>query len=93
MYLKLGKFKDILSEYSIFDQDEFIKYLKDFLYNSNLEIQKELKIEKEKYIRSLEEEITNTYTKEEISIEINKYYMAAVKSLELSQINEINKKY
>ena len=91
IYLNLGKLSNLLSEYSIFNEDEFIKDLKDFLYNSNLEIQKELKIEKEKYISSLEEEITKTYTKEEISIEINKYYMAGVKSLELSQINGINK--
>ena len=66
VHLKLEKFKNILEENWIFDQDEFIKELKDILYNSNLEIQKELKTEKEKYINSLEEEITKTYTKDQI---------------------------
>jgi len=91
VYLNLEKFKHILDENWIFDQDQFIKDLKGILYNSNLEAQKELKIEKEKYISVLEEEITRAYTKEEISIKINKEYKAGVKNLELSQINEINK--
>jgi len=91
VYLNLEKFKDILDENWIFDQDEFIKDLKDILYNSNLEIQKELKIEKEKYFNMAEEVITkNSYTKEEISIKINKDYKAGIKSLELDQINDIN---
>ena len=51
VYLNLDKFKHILDENWIFDQDEFIKNLKDILYNSNLEVKKELKIEKEKYLR------------------------------------------
>jgi len=91
IYLNLDKFKNILDENWIFDQDEFIKNLKDILYNSNLEAKKELEIEKEKYISILEEEITKIYTKEEISININKEYKTGVKSLELSQINDINK--
>ena len=38
-----------------------------------------------------EEVITKTsYTKEEISIKINKDYKAGIKSLELDQINHIN---
>ncbi len=90
VYLNLEKFKNILEENWIFDQDEFIKELKDILYNSNLEIQKEFKTEKEKYILSLEEEITKTYTKDQISIEINKGYKDGIKSLELNQINDIN---
>jgi len=90
VYLNLEIFKNILEENWIFDQDEFIKELKDILYNSNLEIQKELKTEKEKYITSLEEEITKYYTKDEISIEINKDYKDGVKNLELNQINDIN---
>jgi len=92
LYLNLEKLKQILYDNLVFDEDEFIKDLKDILYNSNLEVQKELKIEKEKYIDTLEEEIiNNTYTKEEISIKINKNYKTGVKSLELSQINDINK--
>ena len=92
LYLNLEKLKYILYENFVFDTDEFIKDLRDILYNSNLEVQKELNIEKEKYIGILEEEITNNaYTKEEISIKINKDYKAGIKGLELSQINDINK--
>ena len=90
VYLNLEKFKDILEENWIFDQDEFIKELKEILYNSKLEIEKELKTEKEKYIISLEKEITKFYTKEEISLKINGDYKAGIKSLELDQINDIN---
>ena len=90
VYLNLAKFNDILDENWIFDQDQFIKDLKDMLYNSNLEIQKELKTEEEKYISSLEELITKDYTKDEISIKINKDYKNGIKSLDLDQINDIN---
>ena len=90
VYLNLEKFKTILEENWIFDQDEFIKDLKDILYNLKLEIQKEFKTEKENYISSLEEEISSIYTKEEISIKINKDYKAGIKSLDINQINDIN---
>ena len=91
VYLNLEKFKNIVLDNWIFDQDGFIKNLKDVLYISNLEVKKELKIEKEKYISVLEREITKCYTKEEISIKINKEYKTEIKNLELSQINDINK--
>ena len=91
VYLNLEKFKKILDENWIFDQDSFIKDLNNILYNSNLEIQKELKTEEEKHMSTLEEEITKTYNKDEISIKINNNYKEGVKNLELSQINDINK--
>ena len=91
VYLNLENFKNILNENWIFDQDGFIKNLNDILYNSNLEIQKELKLEEEKYISSLEQEIKKTYSKEEISQKINENYKTGVKKLELNQINDIKK--
>ena len=51
VYLNLEKFKNIVLDNWIFDQDDFINNLKDVLYISNLEVKKELKIEKEKYLR------------------------------------------
>jgi hypothetical protein len=89
VYLNLENFKNILNENWIFDQDGFIKNLNDILYNSNLEIQKELKLEEEKYISSLEQEIKKTYSKEEISQKINENYKTGVKKLELNQINDV----
>ena len=91
VYLDLERFNKILDENWIFDQDKFIKDLKNILYNSNLEIQKELKTEEEKHISTLEKEITKTYNKDEISLKINSNYKEGVKNLELSQINDINK--
>ena len=91
LYLNLEQFKKIIDENWIIDQDEFIKDLKEFIYNCNLEIQKELKVEIEKYINGLEQEITKIYTKEEISIQINSNFKDGVKNLELEQINDINK--
>ena len=90
VYLNLEKFKEIINENWIFNQDEFITDLKDLLYKNNLEIQRELKMEKEKYINALEQEITKIYTKEEISIQINANYKDGVKNLEIEQINDIN---
>ena len=90
VYLNLEQFKKILDKNWIFDQDNFIKNLKNILYNSNLEVQKELKIEEEKHISTLEKEITKTYNKDEISIKINNNYKEGVKNLELSQIDDIN---
>ena len=91
VYLNLERFNKILDENWIFDQDNFIKDLKNILNNSNLEIQKELKTEKEKHISTLEKEITKTYNKDEISLKINNNYKEGVKNLELSQINDITK--
>ena len=89
VYLNLEKFKELLIENWIFDQDEFIKNLKNILYNSNLEVEKELNTEKGKFMKSLEEEITKTYTKDQVAIMINNHYKNEIKDLELNQINDI----
>ena len=89
VFLNLEKFKQLLIDNWIFDQDEFIRSLKELLYNSDLEVKKELNIEKEKYIKSLEKEITKTYTKDDIAQKLNELYIKEIKDLEESQINEI----
>ena len=77
----------------IFDQDEFIRSLKELLYNSNLEVKKELNTEKEDYIKSLEKEITKTYSKEDISKKINELYKNEIVDMNENQIEEIRQNF
>ena len=91
VYLNLDKFKELLIENWIFDQDEFIKSLNTTLYNSNLEIEKEFKTEKEKYLKIFEEEITKYYTEDEITKRINDFYKNEVKELKEDQMADIKK--
>ena len=58
VFLNLDKFKKLLKEIWFFDQDEFINSLKEIIYNSNLEIEKEFKTIKERYLKFFEKEIT-----------------------------------
>ena len=89
VYLNLDKFKELLIDNWIFDQDEFIKNLNITLYNSNLEIEKELKTIKELYYKKFEEEITKYYTEDEITKRINEFYKNEVKELKEDQIADI----
>ena len=89
VYLNLEKFKELLIENWIFDQDEFIRSLKELLYNSDLEVKKELNTEKEKYVYSLEKEITKTYNKDDIAKKINELYVNEIIDLTANQINNI----
>ena len=89
VHLNLERFKELLYDNWIFDQDEFIRSLKELLYNSDLEVKKELNTEKEKYIKLLEKEITKTYTKEDISKKINELYLNEIINLNKNQIEEI----
>jgi len=89
VHLNLEKFKELLIDNWIFDQDEFIRSLKELLYNSDLEVKKELNTEKEKYIKLLENEITKTYNKEDISKKIYELYKNGIIDLNENQIKEI----
>ena len=89
VYLDLEKFKELLIENWIFDQDEFINKLNEVLNNSNLEIANEFLTEKEKYIKRLREKITITYTKEQLVSLINNLYKDVNKNLLNEQKEEI----
>ena len=89
LHLNLDKFKELLNDNWIFDQYEFINNLKAILYNMNLEVKKEFTIEKENYIKSLEKEITKTYSKEDISNKINELYTNGILDLNENQIEQI----
>ena len=91
VYLNLDKFNELLIDNWIFDQDEFIKSLNTILYNLNLEIEKELITEKEKYLKIFENEITKYYTEDEITKNINDFYKKEVNELKEDQITDIKK--
>ena len=87
--LNLEKFKEIMLNNWIFDQDDFIKKLNKSLYKSNLEIRKEFNKEKEYYTSSLEKIISQYLTKEEILHNINDLYYNAYTHLKEDEINKI----
>ena len=91
VFLNLDKFKKLLKENWIFDQDEFINSLKAIIYNSNLEIEKEFKTVKERYLKIFEKEITKYYSEDEIAKKINSFYKNEVKELNETQITDIKK--
>jgi len=91
VFLNLDKFNELLIDNWIFDQDEFIKNLNTILYNSKLEIEKELITEKEIYLKIFENEITKYFTEDEITKKINDFYKNEVKELKEDQITDIKK--
>ena len=89
VYLDLERFKNLLIENWIFDQDDFIKQLKITLYNYNLEISQEFATLKEEYSILLENQITRYFTKAQLENNITELYNSQVKELENSQIEGI----
>ena len=89
VYLNLEKFKELLIENWIFDQDEFISKLSTTLYNNNLEISQEFLTLKEEFSQKLESQITFYFTKEEIEKRIADLYKNQVKDLDNTQVEEI----
>ena len=90
VYLNLEKFKELIINNWIFDQDDFIKQLNTTLYNTNLETSKEFKIQKENYMQILEQKITHYFTKESIIEKINNLYKNGIQELKDDKIKEIN---
>ena len=91
VYLNLEKFKDLLLENWIFDQDDFINKLNTTLYNSNLEISQEFSSLKKDFTNQLENQITRYFTKAIIEQRIADLYKSEVKELENSQVEGIKK--
>ena len=91
VYLNLEKFKDLLLENWIFDQDDFINKLNTTLYNSNVEISQEFSTLKKDFTDQLENQITRYFTKAIIEQRIADLYKSEVKELENSQVEGIKK--
>ena len=91
IYLNLEKFKETILSNWIFDQDDFIKKLNHTLYVSNFQISKLFELLVNEYKTSLENIITQYFTKEEIVHNINQLYFKAYNHLEENEIDEIKK--
>ena len=92
IYLNPNKFKELLSDNWIFDQDDIINKLNNSIYNSNLEIKNDFLIKKKNYSGILENEITKyEYSKENISQKISDKYKNQIKELDEKKKNDIIK--
>ena len=90
VYLNLEKFKDIMIENWIFDQDDFIKRLNQTLSETTKEIRKEISTKKDEYKNKIEYEIDKYFPDDSIENKISNLYLTGIKDLNTSQINIIN---
>ena len=83
VYLNIEKFKELLSDNWIFDQDDFINRINMSIYNSNLELKNSFLIGKrEEYYKQLESQITQFYTKESIASKISQQFNTQIKEID-----------
>ena len=87
--LNIREFKDTLIDNWILNQDNLINEINNSLYNSNLEIEKELSFQKNYYREQLEEYITKSFTKEILINKINDLWKNPIQDLTDNQIKEI----
>ena len=78
--LNLNKFKDIMKENWVFEEDEFISILNKVLFDSNKVIKNELSSKMKNYSDKIENEI-NKYFKENIEYKIDEMYEIQIDSL------------
>ena len=92
IYLKLDKFKDLIINNWIFDQNNFIKTLNDTFTENNVQILNELSLKKDKYKITLEDELKKykNFIKNNITFIIDDLYSQAIKKLNESNIKQIN---
>ena len=89
-YLNLEKFKEIMIENWIFDQDDFINKLNLTLYETSKEIKNEISTKREAYATQIEDEINKYFKDESIENKISKLYTNGIKDLTTIQVNTIN---
>ena len=87
--LKLDKFRKLLSNNWIFDQNDFVNKLNLSLYNINLDIKNDFFIKKEEYRQDLEKKITEFYSKESIVSKINNQYNSQIKVINDNIVKDI----
>ena len=90
VYLNLEKFKEIMIENWIFDQDDFINRLNQTLYETTKEIKDEILTKKDNYKDRMENEIDKYFKEESIETIISNFYLNQIKDLTTDQINKIN---
>ena len=89
--LQLNKFKELIINNWIFDQDGFKKSLNDTFTDNNIQISNELSLKKEKYKITLEDELKQykKFINKNITFIIDNLYSKAIKSLNDNNINQI----
>ena len=89
--LQLNKFKELIINNWIFDQDGFKKSLNDTFTDNNIQISNELSLKKEKYKITLEDELKQykKFINKNITFIIDNLYSKAIKSLNDNKINQI----
>ena len=89
--LKRDIYLNLIEDNLIFDQKELINKIETLIYNSNSKIENLIEKEKKDYISDLESLVTESFTKDSITEEINRLYKSEVKEMEQNEIEEINK--
>ena len=89
LYIELNKikFKELINNNWIFDQDDIIIRLIASLYNSNQDIYKDVLIIKENYTLELEKEINKYFTKETMMEKINELYNNGINEFTKSKMD------
>ena len=88
--LGLEKFKEIIKDNWFYNQYELINLLNISIYNSEKEIINEFSIEKEKYKKILEDEITKHYTKDALIQKINNLYINGIQEIDYKKREQIH---
>ena len=88
VYLKLGKFKDVMLENWIFESEDFINILNNALYETNKEIKKELNAKLLEYSTLIENELNEFF--KNIQNLIVTLFSTQIKDFTSSQKNNIN---
>ena len=81
IYLNKEKFKELLKNNWIFDQDEFVNTLNLELDKSNLEINNDFMVKKEEYREILDKKISDKYSKSKIEDKVDLKYSTHLKEV------------
>ena len=87
--LNLEKFKELIDNYIILDQEDLISSANTIIFESTLEISTEYQRIRETYYNQLENEITNYFTKESLVENIDLIYENGINNLDKNSRNTI----
>ena len=88
LYLDLNKFKEILINNFVFNNEDFINIINKALYSTNIEIKNELFVKLEEYFNPIEDDI-KTFYDDDIENIINDLFSNAIKETNIIQKDNI----
>ena len=88
--LKVDTFINLIKENFLFDKKEYLNKIEEIINNLELNIEKTLLKKNKEYKSSLEEKITEIFTKDRMIEEVNNLYKKGITELEDKKIQEIN---